>query len=222
MSQLSSSSSSVGVIKKIKKKLSGATMGMRFMQRSSHNKNSSNSNHDHKISSSSASVDAIAKDEKLDEKLNVKNNDNNNNNGEHDNSYQWEMNNTKQQEQNQEQNQEQKEELLSSSTTASSSLFLFETASQSDMYGIRSEIIGRRSFNNFNKAVEETYQAAVYSRRQQKLDKKMSREQISDEELLNRYEQYVKGRGDMSGGSGYGGKGKVVNDIGNLKKKRKR
>ena len=219
MSQLSSSSSSGGVIKKIKKKLSGATMGMRFMQRSSHNKNSSNSNHNHKISSSSASVDAIAKDEKLDEKLNVKNNDNNNNNGEHDNSYQWEMNNTKQQEQN----QEQKEELLSSSTTtASSSLFLFETASQSDMYGIRSEIIGRRSFNNFNKAVEETYQAAVYSRRQQKLDKKMSREQISDEELLNRYEQYVKGRGDMSGGSGYGGKGKVVNDIGNLKKKRKR
>ena len=217
MSQLSSSSSSGGVLKKIKKKLSGATMGMRFMQRSSSNKNSSNSNHNHKISSSSASVDAIAKDEKLDEKLNVKNNDNNNN-GEHDNSYQWEMNNSKPQEQN----QEQKEELLSSSTTASSSLFLFETASQSDMYGIRSEIIGRRSFNNFNKAVEETYQAAVYSRRQQKLDKKMSREQISDEELLNRYEQYVKGRGDMSGGSGYGGKGKVVNDIGNLKKKRKR
>lgn len=216
MSQLSSSSSSGGVIKKIKKKLSGATMGMRFMQRSSNNnnKNSSNRNHNHKMSSSSASVDAIAKDEKV----NVKNNDNNNNNGDHDNSYQWEMNNTKQQEQN----QEQKEELLSSSTTASSSLFLFETASQSDMYGIRSEIIGRRSFNNFNKAVEETYQAAVYSRRQQKLDKKMSREQISDEELLNRYEQYVKGRGDMSGGSGYGGKGKVVNDIGNLKKKRKR
>lgn len=206
-------------MKKIKKKLSGATMGMRFMQRSSNNnkKNSSNSNHNHKMSSSSASVDAIAKDEKLDEKLNVKNNDDNNN-GEHDHSYQWEMNNTKQQEQN----QEQKEELLSSSTTASSSLFLFETASQSDMYGIRSEIIGRRSFNNFNKAVEETYQAAVYSRRQQKLDKKMSREQISDEELLNRYEQYVKGRGDMSGGSGYGRKGKVVNDIGNLKKKRKR
>ena len=216
MSQLSSSSSSGGVMKKIKKKLSGATMGMRFMQRSSSNNDKKNSS---KISSSSASasVDAIAKDEKLDEKLNVKNNDINNN-GEHDNSYQWEMNNTKQQEQN----QEQKEELLSSTTTASSSLFLFETASQSDMYGIRSEIIGRRSFNNFNKAVEETYQAAVYSRRQQKLDKKMSREQISDEELLNRYEQYVKGRGDMSGGSGYGGKGKVVNDIGNLKKKRKR
>jgi hypothetical protein len=38
-------------------------------------------------------------------------------------------------------------------------------ASSSDMYG--GEIIGRRSFNMFNKAVEETYKKALDTRRRQ-------------------------------------------------------
>ncbi len=101
---------------------------------------------------------------------------------------------------------------------------LFEIASKEDMYGISSEIIGRRSFNNFNKAVQETYQAAIHARRRDKIDKKVEREHISDEELLKRYEQYVKGRGDMSSSSPTN---RLVNyDVGNLKekvaKKRKR
>lgn len=101
--------------------------------------------------------------------------------------------------------------------TSDDQIPLFETATASDMYGIRCELIGRRSFNNFNKAVEETYQSAVHARRKNKLDTKVEKEHISDEELLRRYQQYVKGRGDMSNG----GK-KVVNNIGNLKEKAKK
>ena len=100
---------------------------------------------------------------------------------------------------------------------------LYEIATRSDMYGICAEIIGRRSFNNFNKAVEETYQAAVYARRKSKLDKKVEKQHISDEELLNRYNQYVNKNGkDMIGK----GEKKIADDVGNLKnkvlKKRKR
>ena len=97
------------------------------------------------------------------------------------------------------------------------------TTSSIDMYGISSEIIGRRSYNNFNKSVEETYVQALDGRRKQKIDSKVEKEQISDEELLKRYEKYVKGeRTDLRANEN----NVPNNDIGNLKaklaKKRKR
>lgn len=88
-------------------------------------------------------------------------------------------------------------------------------ASSSDMYGISAEIIGRRSFNDFHKSVEETWIQAVQSRSRSKFESKVERQQITDEELLERYEKYVKGKGDMID--------KKERSIGNLtKKKRKR
>lgn len=91
-------------------------------------------------------------------------------------------------------------------------------ASAGDMYGISGVIIGRRSFNNFHKTVEDTWLNAVKSFSQSsklhdETDEKQ--QQITDEELLQRYEKYVKGRGEMVD--------KKEKSIGNLsKKKRKR
>jgi hypothetical protein len=88
-------------------------------------------------------------------------------------------------------------------------------ASSSDMYGVSAEIIGRRSFNNFHKSVEETWTSAIKSRSQSKFDDKVEKQQITDEELLERYGKYVNGKGDMLN--------KKERSIGNLsKKKRKR
>lgn len=87
-------------------------------------------------------------------------------------------------------------------------------ATRVDMHGISSEIIGRRSFNNFNKSVEETWVTALSTRSQSKFDAKVERHQITDEELLMRYEKYVKGEGEMNNSK--------MRVIGNLKKKRKR
>lgn len=88
-------------------------------------------------------------------------------------------------------------------------------ASSSDMHGISAEIIGRRSFNDFHKSVEETWIQAVQSRSRSKFESKVEKRQITDEELLERYEKYVKGKGDMID--------KKERSIGNLtKKKRKR
>jgi len=93
--------------------------------------------------------------------------------------------------------------------------FIPVMASSTDMHGVSAEIIGRRSFNNFHKSVEETWTSAVQSKSQSKFDDKVEKQQINDEELLERYEKYVKGQGDMLN--------KKEKSIGNLsKKKRKR
>ena len=87
------------------------------------------------------------------------------------------------------------------------------TATASDMHGISAEIIGRRSYNNFHKSVQETYIAAVKSRKESKFDDKVEKQQITDEELLQRYEKYVKGKGDMGDTKARG--------IGSLKKRKR-
>eukprot|EP00557_Chaetoceros_sp_GSL56_P006077 CAMPEP_0176492118 /NCGR_PEP_ID=MMETSP0200_2-20121128/8805_1 /TAXON_ID=947934 /ORGANISM="Chaetoceros sp., Strain GSL56" /LENGTH=204 /DNA_ID=CAMNT_0017889613 /DNA_START=5 /DNA_END=619 /DNA_ORIENTATION=+ len=95
-------------------------------------------------------------------------------------------------------------------------------ASAYDMYGISANIIGRRSFNNFHKTVEDTWLNAVKTLSQHKLhgdagdSYDVEKQQMTDEELLKRYEKYVKGRGNMM-------VDKKEKSIGNLnKKKRKR
>lgn len=87
-------------------------------------------------------------------------------------------------------------------------------ATKADMYGMSAEIIGRRSFNGFNKAVENTYTKAVQSREDHRLGEKVERQQITDEELLERYEKYVKGNGDMTDTKS--------KSVGNLKKKKRK
>lgn len=88
-------------------------------------------------------------------------------------------------------------------------------ATAADVYGVGAAIIGRRSFGNFNKAVQDTWAEAVENKSRERAGARAEKQQITDEELLQRYEKYVRGEGDMSGG------GKSPS-IGNLQKKRKK
>lgn len=88
-------------------------------------------------------------------------------------------------------------------------------ATAADVYGIGAAIVGRRSFGDFNKAVQETWNDAVESTARERSGARAERQQITDEELLQRYEKYVK-RGDHIMANG------KSPSIGNLQKKRKK
>jgi hypothetical protein len=66
------------------------------------------------------------------------------------------------------------------------------TASSSDMFV---DIIGRRSFNGFNGAVETNFSKALHAKRDEDRQR-ISKDYISDEELLRRYELYIRGKTD--------------------------
>mmetsp|Transcript_18321 Transcript_18321/g.27781 ORF Transcript_18321/g.27781 Transcript_18321/m.27781 type:complete len:152 (-) Transcript_18321:318-773(-) len=57
------------------------------------------------------------------------------------------------------------------------------TASNSDMYGVLSDLIGRRSFGGFKKPVDNNWQACLRGKEEDITQK------ISDEELLKRYSE---------------------------------
>ena len=215
---------------KKKKSLSGATMGMRFMQRKMGGGNSSKKN----STSNGSSYKTPTKDPSS---SNAENTNNDKTPIHPKNDEEWEINggsnddnkmDIDQDEPNTDHNasssQQHHPPLQNQHQDFTSSSLMYEiTTSSIDMYGISSEIIGRRSYNNFNKSVEETYVQALDGRRKQKIDSKVEKEQISDEELLKRYEQYVKGeRTDLRANEN----NVPNNDIGNLKaklaKKRKR
>mmetsp|Transcript_39201 Transcript_39201/g.80302 ORF Transcript_39201/g.80302 Transcript_39201/m.80302 type:complete len:207 (-) Transcript_39201:294-914(-) len=88
------------------------------------------------------------------------------------------------------------------------------SATAADVYGIGASVIGRRSFGDFNKVVQETWNEAVERTARERSGARAERQQITDEELLERYEKYVK-HGDSMGN------GKSAS-IGNLQKKRKK
>ena len=73
-------------------------------------------------------------------------------------------------------------------------------ASAADVHGVAAEIVGRRSFGGFNKSVGDTWKEAVESKARERSGAKAERRNISDEELLRRYEKYVKGKADMTEG----------------------
>jgi len=91
-------------------------------------------------------------------------------------------------------------------------------ATQSEMYGLSAttQIMGRRSFQNFHRSVEASWKEALELQLRRAADERAERETITDEELLERYEKYVRGKGDMT--SGKKGRGSV----GNLKNKIRR
>jgi M-phase phosphoprotein 6 len=62
-------------------------------------------------------------------------------------------------------------------------------ATSADMYGIPGCVIGRRSFGGFNRPIEDTWKAS-YRALKEGGDRK--RDQVSDEELLQRYATLVK------------------------------
>jgi hypothetical protein len=66
-------------------------------------------------------------------------------------------------------------------------------ATDADMYGIEADLIGRRSFGGFNKAVSDTWQAAYVARQKETSAEGSNKSTLTDEELLLRYEKYVRG-----------------------------
>jgi len=73
-----------------------------------------------------------------------------------------------------------------------------QIATITDMYGAGADIVGRRSFGGFNKAVAETWNESLHMR--EKVGSGADGEKLSDAELLRKYENVVKGRsGDRPG-----------------------
>jgi hypothetical protein len=68
----------------------------------------------------------------------------------------------------------------------------------SDMYGISVDVIGRRSFGGFNRAIEDTWKSSYRSHREGV--QRTSKEKASDDELLQRYANIVKQRLSGAGG----------------------
>eukprot|EP00978_Attheya_sp_CCMP212_P014821 scaffold37981_cov50-Attheya_sp.AAC.7 len=87
-----------------------------------------------------------------------------------------------------------------------------QVATAVDMYGIGAEIIGRRAFGGFNKTVSDSWENSLVARERNRFATKAEKQTISDDELLKRYEKYVRGKGD----------GEAVGPIGNLKEKAKK
>lgn len=72
----------------------------------------------------------------------------------------------------------------------------FSRATPADMYGMQSSLIGRRSFGGFNPSMEEAWKdakATLEDVRQEKPTQK-----ISDEELIQRYQEISKQRSESS------------------------
>jgi hypothetical protein len=97
------------------------------------------------------------------------------------------------------------------------------------MYGVKADMVGRRSFGGFHKGVEDAYQSSWQAwKTGQTIGTNKDGQALSDEELLRLYQELVNNRGE---------KGCVDNDdytktcgkaedksepIGNLKKQPKR
>lgn len=159
------------------KKLSSATMGMRFMQR--------------KVDSSSKKQQDEVNKNLFAKKNNRHNNVKSSSSPSTDGS-----------------NLERKRDHNSISSSPSPSIsnnnapIILELASVVDMYGVGSDIIGRRSFGGFRKNVRNTWDAALKQRTDDAARTNNTKNHITDEELLARYEKYVKGgrSGDKDGG----------------------
>ena len=87
-----------------------------------------------------------------------------------------------------------------SQSSSNDNTIILQLASVVDMYGVGSDIIGRRSFGGFHKSVRTTWDTALKQRTDSAARANNTRSHITDEELLERYEKYVKGGGGGGGG----------------------
>jgi hypothetical protein len=86
----------------------------------------------------------------------------------------------------------------------------FQVAGSADLYGPQANVLGRRSFGGFNRPMEDAWKA---SHHQSDSLGRNSKAKVSDDELLKRYEDYVKnGRRRED----------ATRPIGNLQNKQKR
>jgi hypothetical protein len=137
-----------------KKKLSGATMGMRFMQRKKE---------------AEAARQQIVNEQKQQQ-------DNND--------MEWTATNNNDASAAQGSDAVEEPDMSLTSQTG---------ATPSDMFGAKSDLIGRRSFGGFRPRISETYKSAcqAYEHGTSIND---SKKHVSDEELLRRYKSYVTGK----------------------------
>ena len=73
------------------------------------------------------------------------------------------------------------------------SLISQTAATPSDMFGAKSDLIGRRSFGGFRPRISETYKSACQAY-ENGISNNDSNKHVSDEELLRRYKSYVTGK----------------------------
>jgi len=85
----------------------------------------------------------------------------------------------------------------------------FQIAEPVDMYGPQANVLGRRSFGGFHKTIEDAWS---HSNNSHSAERNNNRKKVSDEQLLKRYEDYVKGGRRREGSA---------RPIGNLQGKRK-
>jgi hypothetical protein len=74
----------------------------------------------------------------------------------------------------------------------------FSRATPDDMYGMQSSLIGRRSFGGFNPAMQEAWKDAKASLENELSEGGKSKQKVSDEELLQRYQDLVQKRSESS------------------------
>lgn len=141
-----------------KKKLSGATMGMRFMQRKKE-------------------AEAARQQTVNQQKQQQDNND-----------MEWTATNDNDASAAQGSDAAEEPDVSLTSQTA---------ATPSDMFGAKSDLIGRRSFGGFRPRISETYKSAcqAYEHGTSNND---SKKHVSDEELLRRYKSYVTGKDEAA------------------------
>eukprot|EP00956_Cyclotella_meneghiniana_P024192 scaffold48279_cov50-Cyclotella_meneghiniana.AAC.2 len=152
---------------------SSATMGMRFMQRKSLNGNN-NKNND-KQHSQNKQIDTSTA-------ASTGNNTKTNQN------HMITTNNTAT-------SSGIKRDLSNLTSNTEETSILIQSASTTDIYGPHSDIIGRRSYNNFRKCIANTWETAYTKRENNLQNTNKSNGKISDEELLKRYQCYVNQRG---------------------------
>ncbi|KAL3756054.1 hypothetical protein ACHAWU_002633 [Discostella pseudostelligera] len=183
--------SSVGgaaAVAAVAKKLSSSTMGMRFMQRKKDGNNATSSKEKKPIAPAAPTKSVHG--------------DHTTNNASVDNSRSDNVNIDRKRK------SEEISQVSQPSSTSSNGEILLDQASIVDMYGLGSDIIGRRSFGGFRKTVMTTWEEALKRRVDDNTRTKNTKHHITDEELLERYEKYVKGRGDRESGGGSGRKEK--------------
>ena len=180
--------SSVGgaAVVAVAKKLSSSTMGMRFMQRKKDGNNPTTKEKKPMAPAPAKSVRGV----------------HTTNNASVDNSRSDNVNIDRKRK------SEEISQVFHPSSTSAGGEILLDQASIVDMYGLGSDIIGRRSFGGFRKTVMTTWEEALKRRVDDNTRTKNTKHHITDEELLERYEKYVKGRGDRESGGGSGRKEK--------------
>mmetsp|Transcript_17932 Transcript_17932/g.32465 ORF Transcript_17932/g.32465 Transcript_17932/m.32465 type:complete len:209 (-) Transcript_17932:169-795(-) len=164
-----------------KTKLSNSTMGMRFMQRKNDTRNK-----EEEETKAFQQTAAARKNHATNNNESVVSNRSDNGNSDR---------------------KRESEDISKDEQSASDGLIILGLASVVDMYGVGSDVVGRRSFGGFHKPVRTTWEAALKRRTDDDARTRNTKSHITDEELLQRYEKYVKGgRSEEGGGSGNRGR----------------